>query len=83
MRVLKPGNAYNSDFALQSTKIAPGHPEGLFDAMGNIYKGTAQAIRGESYVAGAFPTIRDGVRGMNFIEKVVASSRQGNTWVDF
>ncbi|MCG8389890.1 MAG: Gfo/Idh/MocA family oxidoreductase [Cytophagales bacterium] len=83
MRVLKPGNAYTSDFALQSTKIAPGHPEGLFDAMGNIYKGTAQAIRGESYVAGAFPTIRDGVRGMNFIEKVVASSRQGNTWVDF
>ncbi len=82
VQVLKPGNPYNSDFAQQSTKIAPGHPEGIFDAMGNIYKGTARAIRGESYTEGAFPTIRDGVRGMGFIEKVVESSREGNVWVD-
>lgn len=83
MQVLKPGNPYNSDFAEESTKLAPGHPEGIFDAMGNIYSGTAKAIRGEQYREGAYPTIRDGVRGMNFIEKVLESAAKGNVWVDF
>ena len=82
-QVLKPGNTYNSDFAQESTKLAPGHPEGIFDAMGNIYKGTAKAIRGEKYIDGAFPTIGDGVRGMRFIELVLDSAHQGNVWVEF
>src|SRR5690606_10380517 len=47
-QVLKPGHAYNSQFAKDSTKMAPGHPEGIFDAMGNLYRGTAKAIRKES-----------------------------------
>jgi len=79
-QILKPGNTYNSSFAAESTKIAPGHPEGLFDAMGNIYKGVAKAIRGEKYHEGAFPTIDDGVRGMKFIEAVVASGNEGSVW---
>ncbi len=82
-QVLKPGNPYNSDFAQESTKLAPGHPEGIFDAMGNIYKGTAKAIRGEKYTEGAFPTIADGVRGMRFIELVLDSAHLGNVWVEF
>lgn len=81
-RVLKPGNPYNSVFALESTKIAPGHPEGLFDAMGNIYRGTAKAIRGEKVSDGAFPGIQDGVRGMRFIEAVLKSSKENQSWVD-
>lgn len=79
-RILKPGNAYNSAFAQESTKIAPGHPEGLFDAMGNIYKGVAKAIRGEAVRDGAYPGIKDGVRGMKFIEAVLKSSKSGQTW---
>lgn len=79
-QILKPGNAYNGSFSAESTKIAPGHPEGLFDAMGNIYKGMAKAIRGEKYHDGAFPTIDDGVRGMKFIEAVVASGKEGSVW---
>jgi predicted dehydrogenase len=80
-RILKPGNPYTSDFALESTKIAPGHPEGLFDAMGNIYMGTAKSIRGEAYNDGAFPTVQDGVRGMKFIEACLKSSKEGQVWV--
>lgn len=82
-RIIKPGNPYNSEFALESTKIAPGHPEGLFDAMGNIYDGMAKAIRGESYRNGAFPTVGEGVRGMQFIEAVLESDKNGQTWVNF
>ena len=80
-QIYKPGNPYNSEFALESTKIAPGHPEGLFDAMGNIYNGVAAAIYGRPDRAGAFPTVHDGVRGMLFIEAVLSSSSQGQVWV--
>ena len=81
LQVLKPGHAYNSKLSLDGTKLPPGHPEGIFDSMGNIYKGIAKAINKEPYNAGEFPTIIDGIRGMNFIEKAVASHKRGNVWV--
>lgn len=82
LRVLKPGHVYNSELSLDGTKLPPGHPEGIFDSMGNIYKGVAKAIRNEAYDHGEFPTIIDGVRGMNFIEKAVESHKAGNVWVE-
>lgn len=82
LRVLKPGHAYNSELSLGGTKLPPGHPEGIFDSMANIYLGAARAIRGEDYNDGEFPTMLDGVRGMNFIEATVASHKGGNVWVD-
>ena len=81
-RLLKPGHAYNSEQSLAGTKLPPGHPEGIFDSMANIYLGAARAIRGEDYDDGEFPTMLDGVRGMNFIEATVESHKSGNTWVD-
>ncbi|MCZ6594871.1 MAG: Gfo/Idh/MocA family oxidoreductase [Bacteroidetes bacterium] len=80
LRVLKPGHSYNSDLSLDGTKLPPGHPEGIFDAMGNIYIGMAKAIRGQSYDPAEFPSMHDGVRGMHFIEIAVASHRDGNVW---
>jgi len=82
LQVYKPGHVYNSELSLDGTKLPPGHPEGIFDAMGNIYRGVARAIRGESYNDGEFPTMTDGVRGLNFIEATVASHKGGNIWVD-
>ena len=79
-QVLKPGNVYNSDLSLGGTKLPPGHPEGIFDAMGNIYKGVARAIKRMPFDAGEFPVISDGIRGMNFIEQTVASNTEGNVW---
>ena len=80
-QVYKPGHAYNSKLSLDGTKLPPGHPEGIFDSMANIYKGTAKAIRGRKYNDGEFPTMLDGVRGMNFIEATVESHKGGNIWV--
>jgi predicted dehydrogenase len=80
LQVLKPGHAYNSKISLDGTKIPPGHPEGIFDSMANIYKGVARAIRNETYDSGEFPGMGDGVRGMRFIEQVVASHKEGNIW---
>lgn len=81
-QIYKPGHAYNSELSLNGTKLPPGHPEGIFDSMANIYLGAAKAIRGEDYNDGEFPTMTDGVRGMNFIEGTVASHKQGNVWID-
>ena len=81
LKVLKPGHAYNSPLSLEGTKLPPGHPEGIFDSMGNIYKGVAKAIRKEKYHPAEFPTMKDGIRGIYFIEKTVESHRKGNVWV--
>jgi predicted dehydrogenase len=82
LQVLKPGHAYNGELSLNGTKLPPGHPEGIFDSMGNIYYGVAKAIRKQSFDSGEFPTINDGVRGMKFIEKSVESHKSGNIWLD-
>ena len=81
-QILKRGNPYNSDFAQDGVKIPSGHPEGIFDAMGNIYKGVAKAINKEKSYSGEYPKLTDGVRGMLFIEKVITSNDKGNIWVE-
>lgn len=81
LKILKPGHTYNSKLSLSGTKLPPGHPEGIFDSMGNIYYGVAKAIKKETYDPAEFPTIKDGLRGMNFIEKVLESHHAGNVWV--
>ena len=81
-QILKRGNTYNSDFSQDGIKIPSGHPEGIFDAMGNIYKGVAKAINKEKSFLGEYPKLSDGVRGMLFIEKVITSNINGNTWVE-
>ena len=81
LQILKPGNPYLSDFSLQDTKLPAGHPEGIFDSMGNIYNGVAREINREDNFKGAYPTLDEGVRGMKFIEKVVESNAKGNIWL--
>lgn len=81
LQVLKPGHEFNSDAATQSTKLPPGHPEGIFDAMGNIYDGVADAIANNPR-EGSYPDLMDGVRGMQFIECVIQSHKSGNQWIN-
>lgn len=82
LQVLKPGHDYNSEVSLSATKLPPGHPEGIFDAMANIYHGVAKAISKEPYESGEFPTMIDGARGVNFVEKAIESHHKGNVWVE-
>ena len=71
----------NTDLLSDDAVLPPGHPDEIFDAMANIYNGAAKAINKEDYNEGEFPTIIDGVRGMNFIESVVESHNKGNVWI--
>jgi predicted dehydrogenase len=79
-KVFKPAHTYNSGLAEDSHVMPAGHPEGIYEALANIYKGMAKSIRGEDFEDGEFPTVYDGVRGMKFIEKVVQSNADGNVW---
>lgn len=80
LMVFKPGHVFNLPPAREATKLPPGHPEGLIDAMGNIYKGVARAINGLPGNAGDYPDISSGVRGMRFMEAALASAHAGGSW---
>ena len=72
-----------SSGARRATRIDLGHPEGYLEAFANLYTDVATAvagrIRGNVRAAGAreFPTVRDGVKGMAFVETAVRSAASG------
>lgn len=80
-KVYKPAHGYNTKIAEASHTMPSGHPEGIYEALANIYKGAAKSIRGEKFDPAEFPTVHDGVRGMRFIHSVVTSNGKGNVWV--
>ncbi len=74
--------------ALWNTRTPAGHPEGFIEAFANIYRNfTLTVMAQKSGEAPAhnmldFPTVYDGVRGMQFIETVVKSGwSDGSKWV--
>jgi len=80
VKTLKPGHPYVKNLGSISHTMPPGHPEGIYEAIGNIYEGAAKSILGNDVLPGEYPTVNDGVRGMKFIHKVVESNENGNTW---
>lgn len=71
--------------AQAASRLPAGHPEAFIEAFGNIYRDFAAHIRareaGEAHTP-TYPTIRDGVRGVEFVEAALSSSRDGGMWVD-
>ena len=73
------GYAYLSDLAKWNIRTPGGHPEGFIEAFANIYRNFALTVKaiaaGETPCAECsdFPTVYDGLRGLQFIETMVAS----------
>lgn len=84
MRVLRAGagQPWLCAEALQRLRLPAGHPEGYLEAMANLYRDFAGAIRagGPSRQAPGVPGIGAGLRGMAFIEAVVASHHSERKW---
>ena len=86
MQVFRTANGYLGANAAGATRTPPAHPEGYLEAFANIYKNFANGIRARlenRAPVGAeddFPKIEDGIRGMAFIEAVVASSQANAAW---
>ncbi|MFZ3581483.1 Gfo/Idh/MocA family protein [Loktanella sp. DJP18] len=70
--------------ATDGVRIPGGHPEGYLEGFANIYQAAADAI--EATRAGrtsdaVYPTIRDGLAGVIFVDACVRSSADNAAWV--
>ena len=72
--------------AARATHLPAAHPEGLHEAVANHYRNFCDTIRARqarrrpTALELDFPDVQAGVRGMRFVEAMVASARDGNTW---
>lgn len=89
IKVLRTGVGELYPAAQQAARIPPGHPEGYLEAFANIYRNVAHCLQARlsgvepSALHLDFPTVQDGLRGMRFIERVVASSQSDQKWLPF
>jgi len=85
-RLITRSGAGAGDAATRTSRVPPGHPEGYLEGFANIYSEAARAIRAR--MAGqpiptevVFPTIEDGLLGVQFIDACVRSSKRDAAWV--
>lgn len=88
-QILRAGAGYKgilSPIALSNTRTPGGHPEGYLEAFANIYRNFALTLSAK--LDGKqpapenldFPSVEDGIRGMAFIDNVVASAASKEKW---
>ena len=80
-QILHAASGYLSAPARARVRIPTGHPEGFIEAFANLYADMADAIAEGRTDPAPLPGIADGVRGMAFVERAVAASRDGEGWV--
>ena len=84
-KITRGGHGSGPD-AARVTRVPSGHPEGYLEGFANIYAEVARAIRAaragkKPDPAVIFPTVEDGLKGMEFVEAAVKSNAKGSTWV--
>ena len=85
-RLITRGGHGSGPEAARVTRVPPGHPEGYLEGCAAIYAEVARAIRAardgrKPDPAVVFPTVEDGLAGVQFIEAAVKSSQRGAVWV--
>jgi len=87
--IYRTGAGYVSSYASHNSRTPGGHPEGYLEAFANLYRNFALSIKADMAGKTAspeeldFPGIEDGVRGMAFIENVIASGKSDIKWTKF
>jgi predicted dehydrogenase len=87
--IYRTGGGYNSSFAAHNTRIPAGHPEGYLEAFGNLYRNFVLTVRAKKNKETPkeewldFPGVEEGIRGMAFVDNVVASSQSEQKWMEF
>ncbi|MCL2111866.1 MAG: Gfo/Idh/MocA family oxidoreductase [Clostridiales bacterium] len=86
-QIYSRGSGYLTDEAKKYVRVPTGHPEGLTEAYANIYLDFAAAVRDkkaglmvneEDY---GYPTLEQGIGGVEFYNKCVDSHEAGAAWV--
>jgi predicted dehydrogenase len=92
LQVWRRGNGYvgaKSPAAARATRLPSGHPEAFLEAFANNYCNFADTLR--AHLEGRqpdelmtdFPDVDDGLRGMLFIQTVLASTKSKQKWTPF
>jgi predicted dehydrogenase len=91
-QILRAGSNYGdrlSSYATHNCRTPGGHPEGYLEAFANIYRNftitLSARIEGTTPPKEAldYPGVEDGIRGMTFIDTVVASGQSDKKWTEF
>jgi len=82
LQIRRSGGVGVSESALAAGRLPSGHVEGYLEAFANLYREFAQGLRmgGSADENRLLPDISDAIRGMRFVNAVVASSRNGGNW---
>ena len=85
-RLITRNGAGSDDASSRISRIPPGHPEGYLEGFANIYSEAAAAIiasrRGEKPLESViYPTVYDGLKGVQFVSACVTSSKRNAAWV--
>jgi predicted dehydrogenase len=87
-QIIRTGQNDLCQVAQAHTRIPSGHPEGYLEAFANIYRNVAKCIQadleGEAVdpIYLDYPGIEEGVKGMEFIHKVIESGNSDVKWLD-
>ena len=85
-RLITRNGAGSGEASARMSRIPPGHPEGYLEGFANIYSEAAPAIiaarTGEASPADViYPTVYDGLKGVQFVSACVTSSKRNAAWV--
>ncbi len=87
--IYRAGTGYLGSLANENTRTPAGHPEGYVEAFANLYRNFARCIysmnEGEEPKEEwkDYPGVEDGIRGMAFIDHVLASNVSEQKWTPF
>jgi predicted dehydrogenase len=91
-QILRAGGNYGdrlSKYAIHNSRTPGGHPEGYLEAFANIYRNFALTLSAKMDGTEPtpemldFPNTNDGLRGMAFIDNVVASGASDQKWTPY
>ena len=85
-RLITRNGAGSGEASARMSRTPGGHPEGYLEGFANIYSEAAAAIiaarAGERPPKGViYPSVRDGLKGVQFVSACVASSKRNAAWV--
>ncbi|SPH18230.1 Glucose--fructose oxidoreductase [Defluviimonas aquaemixtae] len=85
-RLLTRNGSGTGAAAARISRIPPGHPEGYLEGFANIYSEAAEAILAARYGRPVpkdvvYPTVHDGLRGVQFVAACIKSSARNAAWV--
>lgn len=84
VKIFTPGGNGLYPEAAALSRIPAGHPEGYLEAFATVYRGFAQHLiavkQGKKVNETGYPTVYDGLRGLQFISAAVQSDSNNAVW---